>query len=150
MEIQKSLAVEMLVSLGFMKAASWDDEKILKHVKMVPSKISLTRAEEVGVLDLYRRLKKAGEKVTLAAAADPKKVAKVLGVSAVERDRFGCVEDSISAKVNSKMSEEWQEEEGIAKECRVTLDQARGRLYSAVASGVFERRHQIQYRIKPA
>lgn len=65
------------------------------------------------------------------------------------RDAFGCIEGSISARVNAAINGEWMNEEEIARKVGLPLQKTRGRLYFAAEHGVYERRRLIQYRVKP-
>lgn len=68
------------------------------------------------------------------------------------RDPLGNRIGSISAKVNAQVSSEWKDEHEIARDAKVTIDQARGRLYYGTVEKVFEMRRRVEYRLvqKPA
>lgn len=215
MKISRSSAVAFLVALGFAKAPSWDDEKVLEKVKMAPTKVEESDVPE-GQEEFYRQMVEAkgnvsfaeggtekpaakngkavkkpeaapeakpakkGEKIAKDKAAPapgekPVKIAKDKAAVAepaekpaakpaktksapkkpaapakvVERDSYGCAKGTIAAEVNQHVSDEWLDEKEIAKLAKVTLDQARGRLYWGAEQGSFEARRLIQYRIKP-
>jgi hypothetical protein len=69
--------------------------------------------------------------------------------SAANKDYLGCKLGSISNKVNEVLSDEWIDENEVAKLAGVKLDQARGRLYYGTELGQFEVQRLVQYRLKP-
>lgn len=173
MKIDREKAVAFLTALAFPKASTWDDEKLVSRLAKVTDKV---KEEEVpkGFGDLYSDLlamdgekielvapkkpavKKAVENVTVTKTKNkaakveaklPPKKEKPADATSVERDEFGSKVGSISAKVNSALETDWKDEETIAEEAKVTLDQARGRLYYAQQEGVIEVRRLVQYRV---
>jgi hypothetical protein len=87
---------------------------------------------------------KSKKKKAASTEAAPKKTHPV--------DEYGCRVGSISAKVNAVITDEWQSEEEVADAAKVTLDQARGRLYYAATGDgkVLEKRRRTEYRLIPA
>jgi hypothetical protein len=68
----------------------------------------------------------------------------------VEKDKFGCRLGTFAAKVNAVLTPTWQGEEEIAEAAKITLDQARGRLYYAAVDKVVESRRRVEYRLVPS
>jgi len=81
----------------------------------------------------------------------PKKEKKVKAPKEeTERDAFGCAKGTNRYQVNSKLTEEFQSDEEIAKAAGVTLKQARIRLRRARRDGLVEAQTLIQYKLTPS
>lgn len=188
MKIKKSNLVALLVAIGFAKAPTFNEDKLVSMAEKVPDKVAKEDLDEE-FHELYDKLadeeddspiefeeeeggepgeESAGEtpakkknkpgkkKPAKEKAEKPEKDDKPAKKKAaatpaskkdIPRDAFGCREGTISAKVNSVVSNEWQSEEEIAEAAGVTLDQARGRLYYAATEGQMEYRKRIEYRL---
>lgn len=71
MKVQKTVAIAFLVALGFAKAETWDDEKIIDRLKQAPEKVAEGEAPE-GHEELLKGLRAAKGAVTLEDSADAK------------------------------------------------------------------------------
>lgn len=100
---------------------------------------------------VVKEAKSAHAKTEDAAKDVPKKDGplptskRVVKLKAV-RDQWGCEENTISAKVNAVVKDDWQTEEEINEKCKLSLDKTRGRLYYAAERGIMEYRRLTQYR----
>jgi hypothetical protein len=172
MKITKKDAVAFLVALGFSKAATWKPGKIKERLTQAPDKVAEDDVPE-GFMDLYTKLGESGGTIELTDTKPEKEAAETKETpmpkkeketkkeakketkkapATAARDGYGCRMGSISQKVNSVVEGEWMTEQEIADAAKVTLDQARGRLYYAAQEGLMEHRRLVQYRLvkKPA
>ena len=94
-----------------------------------------------------KRAEKAPAEKEVATPSKSKKKAEKAPAETIERDGYGSRVGSISAKVNTILVDDWVDEQTIALEAGVTLDQARGRLYYASQEGLIECRRLVQYRL---
>lgn len=85
-----------------------------------------------------------------AAPAKPMKPApKQRRGTPADKDKFGCRQGTISAKVNAAIGAGWKTDKEIAEAAGLDLAEARGRLYLGTVQGIFESKRIIQYRITP-
>ena len=157
MKVSRTMAVSLLVALGFAKATQWEKEKLAERIGQIPDKVSEDEVPE-GFADLYHQLEGNKEPVEItddegdspdAASPAKSKPEPKPAKSKPERDAFGCKRGTISSKVNAVMTKDWKDEVDIIKEAGLGQTQVRDRLYFATEKGQFEYRRLIQYRIAP-
>lgn len=174
MRVTKAAAAIFLVAIGFPKADTWDVKKLteaLKHTarnkeeadipadrlnsfrKLVEAKGDIIVEDDGKAPDPEKmKLAKKKRKDRQVEKKKPKSKPRPKAKPRVKkpRDAFGCIVNSISAKVNAVINGEWMTEEEIAKKAGLPLKKTRGRLYFAAEHGDYERRRLIQYRVNPA
>lgn len=144
-EEEEEVDVESLDSAGL---------KALIEERDLPIKGVNKKNIEVLRVEVKKALKRGGRKSSVDKAIDKKGKGKDKKEKKTKppkderpRDDFGCVEDSIRAKVNATLSEDYKSDEEVAEEAGVTLRQARIRLRRLTKKGILEKQSVIQYKL---
>ena len=158
MKITKHEALVFFTALGFGKAGTWSAAKLKEKLGMVPAKVLKETVPE-GQEEFYKNLCEAGDDIELVVeeglSDKPDKKAKA--TKPAKKDKKPKEkqpkpakekkEPLAGSKIGSAVSSDWKNDDTIAKDAGIPLDQARSRLRHAVNRGLVEYRRLSQYRL---
>jgi len=136
MQILRRKAIIFLKGIGFQDPHDWTDEKIVKYLKQAPQKLSIEQVP-VRLRSFFRMLQETPD------------FRLVKTKQSTSIDAFGFRKGSYASKVAGALSPEWKDEDAIARDANLSLDQVRPCLYRMMVRGQLQRQVLIMYRLKP-